>query len=119
MTTGLWAVAGPVRTSAKTALMRTAMRFIASFLRRCVGVASPIAHVSMGQHSANRGGKSLIRPVLHPVRSATDRHDAGARNLDQPDWNHERDEALDLFGRAGDLEHEAFRAGVDDAGAEG
>ena len=61
---------------------------------------------------------AVASPKSHPLRAARDRHDAGARDLDQAEGNHEVDEAFDLVGRAGDLEHEALRAGVDDARAE-
>src|SRR4029450_12735231 len=54
----------------------------------------------------------------HPLRAAADGHDAGARDLDQAERNHERHEALDLLARAGDLEHEAFGRSIDHAGAE-
>src|SRR5215475_5270165 len=57
----------------------------------------------------------IPQPVLHPYRSTPDRHHAGARNLDQADRNHERDEAFDLLAGTGDLEHEAFRSCIDDA----
>src|SRR5439155_5335005 len=56
---------------------------------------------------------------LHPLRAARNRHHPGARHLDQPERQHQADEALDLFGGAGDLEDEALGAGVDDARAEG
>src|SRR5262249_53873595 len=55
---------------------------------------------------------------LHPFRAALDGDDAGARDLDQAERNHQVDEALDLLGGAGDLEHEALGARVDDTGAE-
>src|SRR5436190_18845263 len=54
---------------------------------------------------------------LHPVRPAPDRHDAGARDLDQAEREHERDEALDFVARAGNLEHEALSRSIDDPGA--
>src|SRR5262249_42455976 len=62
--------------------------------------------------------KSIGRSGSHPLRAALDGDDAGARDLDQAEWNHQVDEALYLLGGAGDLEHEALGAGVDDAGAE-
>src|SRR5262249_59959066 len=54
----------------------------------------------------------------HPLRPAADRHDAGARDLDQAERDHERDEAFDLLARTGDLEDETFGRSVDHAGAE-
>ncbi len=55
----------------------------------------------------------------HPLRPARDRGDAGARDLDQAERQHQLDELVDLVALAGDLEHEAFGGGVDHAGAEG
>ena len=61
--------------------------------------------------AAKSGGGS------HPFRPAPDRDHAGARDFDQPERQHQRDEALELVGRTGDLEHEALGAGIDDPGA--
>src|SRR5262249_47809725 len=58
------------------------------------------------------------RSASHPLRPAADRDDAGARDLDQAERDHQRDEAFDLVARAGDLEHEALGRGIDHAGAE-
>src|SRR5580704_352798 len=52
----------------------------------------------------------------HPLRPARDGDDAGARDFDQADRQHQRDKTFDLLGSAGDLEHEAFGGGVDNAG---
>ena len=54
-----------------------------------------------------------------PSGPRRDGDDAGARDFDQAERQHQVDEAFDLVGSAGDLEHEAFVGGVDDAGAEG
>src|SRR6202035_1502055 len=56
---------------------------------------------------------------LHGLRPARDGNDAGARDLDQAERQHQGNEALDLVGRAGDLEHETLGRGVDHAGPEG
>src|ERR1700727_3383431 len=55
----------------------------------------------------------------HPLRPARDGDDAGARDFDKADRQHQRDEAFDLLGCAGDLEDEAFGGSVDDAGTKG
>src|SRR5262249_22753831 len=59
------------------------------------------------------------RSTSHALRPAADRNDAGARDLDQAERDHQRDEAFDLVARAGDLEHEALGRSIDHAGAEG
>src|SRR6185437_12651562 len=51
---------------------------------------------------------------LHSLRPTRDGDDAGARDFDQADRQHQVDEAFDLVGGAGDLEHEAFGGGIDD-----
>src|ERR1700738_2727173 len=56
--------------------------------------------------------------LSHPLRAAPDRDNAGARDLDQAERQHERDETLDLIARSGDLEHETLGRGVNDTGAE-
>src|ERR1700737_3278927 len=56
--------------------------------------------------------------LSHPLRAAPDRDNAGPRDLHQAERQHERDEALDLVARAGDLEHETLGRGVNDTGAE-
>src|ERR1700730_6527977 len=69
--------------------------------------------------SMRRPHKPSRAPWLHGLRAAPDGDDAGARDLDQAERQHQGDEALDLLGRAGDLEHEAFDRGVDHPGPEG
>jgi len=54
----------------------------------------------------------------HSFGPARNRDHAGARDFDQAERQHQIHEAVDLVGRAGDLEHEALGTGVDDAGAE-
>src|SRR3954462_5318024 len=68
--------------------------------------------------NASRGQARRAEKWSHPLRPARDGDDAGARNLDQTERQHERHKALDLVARAGDLEHEAFGRSVDHAGAE-
>src|SRR5215467_12069752 len=68
--------------------------------------------------TATSGENQAASATSHPLRTALDGDDAGARDLDQTNRQHQRDEALDLLRRAGDLEHEALQTGVDDAGTE-
>src|SRR5262245_2970338 len=56
-------------------------------------------------------------PSLHSFRTAHDGRDAGARDLDEAEWQHQGDELLDLVAGAGDLEYEAFGRGIDHSGA--
>src|SRR6476661_4241753 len=56
---------------------------------------------------------------LHPFRPAHDGGNAGTRDFDQAERQHQADELLDLFARPGDLEDEAFRRRIDHAGTEG
>ena len=53
-----------------------------------------------------------------PFGPAHHADDAGAADFDQPQFAHQGDEAVDLVGRAGDFEDEAFGGGVDEPGAE-
>src|SRR5262245_40470249 len=55
---------------------------------------------------------------LHPLWPALDGNYTGTRDLDQAERDHQIDEALDLVGGPGNLEHEALGAGIDHAGAE-
>src|SRR5580692_13021648 len=56
-----------------------------------------------------------MRTSSHSLRPAADGDDAGARDFDQAERQHQVDEALDLVGRAGDFEHEALVGRIDDA----
>src|ERR1039457_1211875 len=64
----------------------------------------------------NASGSSTGR---HSLRPARDGRDAGTRDLDQPERQHQRHKLLDLVALAGDLKYEAFGGGVDHPGAEG
>src|ERR1051326_8158557 len=66
----------------------------------------------MARQSAGKGTgfrfivASRLAPIptnqSHPLRAAGDGDDAGARDFDQADWQHQVDEAFDLVGGAGD-----------------
>ena len=58
------------------------------------------------------------RPASHLLRTARDRGDARARDLDETDRPHQLDELVDLVRTAGQLEDEALCRRIDDAGAE-
>src|SRR6476659_3664664 len=56
---------------------------------------------------------------LHPLGTTHDGGNAGARDFNEAERQHQADELLDLFARAGDFENKALRRRVDHASAEG
>src|SRR5215813_5492227 len=61
----------------------------------------------------------IVSPILHPRRPAHDGRDAGARDLNETERQHQADELLDLVAGTGDFEYKAFGRGVDHPRPEG
>src|SRR6187551_3811079 len=84
------------------------------------GVESMVNSEAGGTGLATRphASSGSAKAALHPLGPARDRRQPRAHHFDQPERNHQRDEAVDLARLARHLEHEALGRGVDDLRAE-